>query len=286
MPFPPAFITHLQDHTRAPIRKVTRIHGGHINRTYRLTTPGGPFLIKVNSAVHFPDMFAMEAKGLRLLADSHTVSTPSVLAQGNWEDLTYLLMEWIEPGEETPAIYELLGRGLAALHRHSALRFGLEWDHRSWMTQSNTFHDSWPDFFIQERLAPTLSKALERGNLTAEDRHNFEKLYPRIRQLFPEEPPALLHGDLWKGNCIFAADGHPYLIDPNVYYGHREMDIAMTYLLGGFDPVFYHAYNEQFPLEKDWQQRIDLCNLYPLLILTVFGPDYRDRLRRALKKYI
>jgi fructosamine-3-kinase len=282
----PTFITHLQSYTKAPIREITRIHGGHINRTYRLTTPDGSFLVKVNSATHFPDMFATEAKGLRLLADSHTVFIPAVLTQGRWEDLIYLLMEWIEPGEETSATHELLGHRLAALHRHSTLRFGLDWDHHSWLTQSNTFHDSWADFFVHERLAPTLAKAIEQGNLTTEDRYNFEKLYPRIPQLFPQEPPALLHGDCWKGNCIFAADGHPYLIDPNVYYGHREMDIAMTSMFGGFDKAFYHAYNEAFPLEKGWQQRIDLCNLYPLLILTVLGPDYRDRLRSALKKYI
>ena len=289
-----AFLLHLQQLLRQKaligentvIREVTRIYGGYINRTYRLTSTETSFFVKVNSAPHFPHMFASEAAGLQLLADSRTVSIPAVIAHGQWEDLTFLLMEWIEPGQENAGTFQLLGHQLAEMHRHSALRFGLDRDHTAWLTQSNTFHDNWADFFIEERMQPTLRLAMEKGYLDTNDLHSFEKLYPRVAELFPDEPPALLHGDLWKGNCLTAADGRPYLIDPVVYYGHREMDIAMTLLFGGFDETFYSEYNSHFPLAPGWKDRMDLCNLYPLLILTVLGPDYRDQLRTSLGKYI
>ena len=283
----PAFISHLQRLLAgAPIRNITRIFGGHINHAYKLTTDNASFFVKVNSSQDLPDMFADEAKGLQLLADTHTVSIPGQIAHGHFEDLTFLLMEWIEPGSGSPALHLLLGRQLAAMHRHTNPSFGLEWDHHSLLTQSNKPHQHWSDFFIHERLRPTLTLAIKKGYLTIADQNNFEKLYSRIPQIFPQEPPALLHGDLWKANCIFGADGQSYLVDATPYYGHREMDIAMTSFVDSFDDAFYAAYNEAYPLEKDWEQRIDLCHLYPLLILTTLGPDYRDRLRTALKKYI
>jgi fructosamine-3-kinase len=224
----PDFILHLQGllGEGTIIRDVTRIYGGYINRTYRLSATTGSFLVKVNSAEHFPEMFASEAAGLQLLADSRTVSIPAVIAHGRWEDLTYLLLEWIDTAETPPpGTMALLGRQLAEMHRHSAPRFGLSWDHKAWLVQSNAFHDGWTDFFIRRRLQPTLMLAMEKGNLTMEDDRKFRHLYTKIPELFPREPPALLH-------------------------------------------------------------RIDLCNLYPLLILTVFGPDYRDQLRAALARYL
>ena len=270
----------------APILDITPISGGHINRAYKLTTDSDTFFVKVNSSQRFPDMFDYEAKGLQLLAHTHTVNIPKQVAHGHFEELTFLLMEWIEPGKETPAHYIRLGRELAAMHRHTQSFFGLQWDHHSLLLQSNSPHQLWANFFIHERLQPTLALAIKKGYLTIADQNDFDRLYLRIPQLFPEEPPALLHGDLWKGNCLFGADDRPYLVDASPYYGHREMDIAMTRFFQGFDKTFYTAYNEANPLEKGWEQRVDRCHLYPLLILTTLGPGYRDRLRTALKKYL
>ncbi|HEY4207644.1 MAG TPA: fructosamine kinase family protein [Puia sp.] len=281
------FIAHLQTLLGdTAIIDVTRIHGGHISRAYRLKTTNASFFIKVNAAEHFPDMFASEAAGLSLLADSHTVSIPKLVAQGEWNDYTYLLMEWVDTIDPPlPGTMELFGRQLADMHRHSSLFYGLSWDHKAWLLQSNKPHEDWAEFFITRRLQPTLASALEKGHLTPADARKFETLYQRIPSLFPKEPPALLHGDCWKGNFLAGADGHPYLVDPVAYYGHREMDIAMSCMFGGFDESFYAAYYESFPLVPGWKERIDLCNLYPLLILTVFGPDYKDRLQAALAKY-
>lgn len=317
MPLADLLIQHLQEVVgqrqgrTIRVRSATRVHGGHSNLAYRLsidhgqpthhgklTHPGKPtphvrpihshkLFIKLNHARDLPDQYASEVKGLQLLADSRTVRVPSVIARGQWEDLTYLVMEWIEPGRDTPAAMETLGRQLAALHRHSTLLFGLDTHGGTpWFPQSNAFHASWADFFIEERLRPLVGLAVEKGHLTPEDRKHFDTLYQRLPRLFPEEPPALLHGDLWKGNVVIGADEAPYLVDPSAYYGHREMDIAMTRLFGGFDDAFYAAYNETYTLQPDWKDRVDLWNLYPLLILTVLGPDYRQRLREALHRYL
>jgi len=280
-------ITYLQRFIGdAPIHSVERVFGGHISHAYKMVTGGGSYFVKMNLAGSFPHMFDDETRGLQLLADTHTVTIPRQMAHGHFEDLMFLLMEWIEPVNESAAHYIRLGGELAALHRHSQSVFGLEWDYRGMLLQSNKPHEQWADFFIYERLQPIVELAIKKGYLTIADEKDFEKLYIRIPQLFPEEPPALLHGDLWKGNCLFGADGRPYLVDAGPYYGHREMDIAMTRFFSGFDEAFYTAYNEAYPLEKGWEQRVELCHLYPLLILTTLGPDYRDRLRAAIKKYL
>lgn len=114
----------------------------------------------------------------------------------------------------------------------------------------------------------------------------FERLYAKLPSLFPSEPPALLHGDLWSGNFLCDAHGKPVLIDPAVYFGHREMDIAMSRLLGGFEPAFYRAYNDERPLEAGWEERVDLCNIYPLLVhMNLFGGGYAAQLQHALKHF-
>ena len=311
MPLADLLIQHLQEVLGqrqcrpVRVRSATRVMGGHSNLAYRLSidydqptphghpthygqsTHPGKLFIKLNHARDLPDHYASEVKGLQLLANSRTVRVPSVIARGQWEDLTYLVLEWIEPGWDSPVVMETLGRQLAALHRHSTLLFGLDTHGGTpWFPQSNTFHASWADFFVEERLRPLVGLAIGKGHLTREDRNHFDDLYQRLPRLFPEEPPALLHGDLWKGNVVIGADEAPYLVDPSAYYGHREMDLAMTCLFGGFDPAFYAAYNETYALQPGWKDRVDLWNLYPLLILTVLGPDYRQRLREALAKYL
>jgi fructosamine-3-kinase len=107
-----------------------------------------------------------------------------------------------------------------------------------------------------------------------------------MAELFPVEPPSLLHGDLWSGNFMTDVSGHPCMYDPAVYYGHREMDLAMTKLFGGFPEQFYAVYNECFPLEKGWQERMDLCNLYPLMVhVNLFGGNYRKQVEIIVKRF-
>jgi len=137
---------------------------------------------------------------------------------------------------------------------------------------------------VEERLRKQVSIAVKYFSST--ELNTFEQLYVRLDELLPEEPPALLHGDLWSGNYMITQDGNACLIDPAAYYGHREVDIAMTTLFGGFDETFYTSYIEEYPLEKGWAQRLHIFNLYPLLIhLNLFGSGYLGSILSTIRKF-
>ena len=263
------------------------ISGGFTNKAYRLQSTHSNFFIKFNDVFKFPDMFAIEAAGLRMIEQPQTIKTPKVISCGNFKKLTYLLMEWIEPGPATTRSMQLLGQQLAAMHCTTAVMFGTA-THAlisGGLPQSNNEYTTWEQFFIQERLQPKVKLAVERGALTFTDSNDFENLYKKLASLFPVEPPALVHGDLWRGNCVIDNHEQPYLVDPTAHYGYREVDIAMTTLFGGFEKEFYEAYQEVYPLQKGWEERVEIWNLYPLLILVSLGGDFQEQIRKVLKKY-
>jgi fructosamine-3-kinase len=141
-------------------------------------------------------------------------------------------------------------------------------------------------FFAFNRLMPLVKQAYDRCVLEKATVKQLEKLCKRLPAIFPEEPPALLHGDLWSGNYMVGPDGKPCIYDPAVYYGHREMDLAMTRLFGGFDTRFYYAYEHIHPLAKGWQQRIGICQLYPMLVhALLFGGSYADSIKGVLNEW-
>jgi protein-ribulosamine 3-kinase len=235
-----------------------------------------------------PRMFEYEASGLEAIKSSEAIATPEVILYSEFNNYSFLILDWIETKMGTAESARLLGLQLAAMHRCTVQHFGFK--HNNYMgslPQLNTRHTTWTNFFIQQRLQPIVGIALNKKLLTAADADNFEKLYHRLPQLFNEEAPALLHGDLWSGNYLINIKDKPYLIDPAVSYGHREFDIAMTTLFGGYAKDFYQAYNEAFPLARGWQQRLDLWNLYPLLLhLNLFGKSYINRVKSALQHYL
>ena len=263
------------------------VGGGSINDAYRLETNEGPFFVKVNRADRFPSLFAAEADGLARLRAAGSIRVPEVIATGEDHDDTYLLMEFIRPGSAEKARWDLLGRSLAALHRHTRPLFGLERDNYiGSLEQVNTPRSDWASFFIHCRLEPLVKRARDRKRLDGGAVFRFERLYGRMDDLFPREAPALLHGDLWHGNFLFDAEGVPVLVDPAVYYGHREMDLAMLHLFGGTDPRLFDAYMDAWPLEQDWEERVDLCNLYPLLVhVNLFGGGYVAQVEAVLKRH-
>ncbi|MBL8002645.1 MAG: fructosamine kinase family protein [Flavobacteriales bacterium] len=269
------------------IERHVPVGGGSINDAYRLDTDSGRYFVKVNSADRFPSLFASEADGLMRLAATGTLRTPDVFALGEDHDDSYLLLEHIDAGPKDRGSWERLGRGLAALHRHQGSSFGLDRpNHIGTLTQVNTPAATWPEFLVQARLEPMLKLARDKRRVEGGLVQRFERLFNRLGELFPEEPPALLHGDLWSGNVLCDTSGGPVLIDPAVYYGHREMDVAMTRLFGGFDPAFLGAYMDERPMEPGWEERMDLCNLYPLLVhLILFGEGYAAQVRTALGRY-
>lgn len=270
------------------IQIVSPVSGGDINAAYCLQTNAGKFMLKLNSKSAFPGMFKCEAEGLAAIRNTQSIAIPQVILQFDYEDDSCLLLEWIEAIRATPEASAQLGRELAAMHKHTAPQFGFDTDnYMGSLPQSNRKHDSWAVFFIQERLEPMVKIAINKRLLGHEDALLFDKLYTRLPELFDEEAPALIHGDLWGGNYLIKNDGKPFLIDPAVSYGHREFDVAMTTLFGGFSNGFYAAYNEAFPLVKSWQERVDLWNLYPLLLhLNLFGMSYLGQVKDGLGQYL
>ncbi len=263
------------------------ISGGDINEAYRLDTSRGHFFMKLNSQSRYPAMFQREASGLELLKKHGKLRIPSVIAYGENADDAFLLLEHISSASKNKNYFAHLGRGLAQQHKKTAKYFGLEEDNYiGSLAQINRKHEKWPEFFAEERLRRQMRMARDRGLADPGLSRALESLFRRLEEIFPEEPPALLHGDLWGGNIMSDEKGDPVLIDPAVYYGHREMDLGMSRLFGGFSPDFYEEYQREYPLEKGWQQRIEICNLYPLMVhVNLFGGAYLASVKSILKKF-
>ena len=263
------------------------IGGGSINEACRLEWAGESYFVKWNSAGKFPQMFEKEAAGLKILKETACINVPEVLFVDKNETDAFILLEYIQKSETNSGFWNIFGKQLADLHRNSSSLFGLETDNFiGSLHQCNYQMTSWSDFFVQQRLQPLVKIARDNQRLDRSHMLQFEKMFVKMDRMFPVENPALLHGDLWSGNFLCNTSQNPVLIDPAVYFGHREMDIAMSKLFGGFDKQFYFAYHEHYPLEKGWEKRLDLCNLYPLLVhLNLFGSSYLHDIESVLKYF-
>lgn len=284
MTLPTEVRSDAEEKLKVTIRHFNPVAGGCINNGGRLTTDGGSFFfIKWNSLEKFPSMFEMEAKGLRLLKQHGSLEIPQPVAYGKVNALQYLVLEWMGGERRSKEFWPRLGTGLAALHRNTSKSFGLDHDNYiGALPQSNKPTSGWPTFFAQQRIEPQL-KMLKAD---AAMRRSFERLLSRIGEIFPPTVPALLHGDLWSGNLIVGTDGLPCLIDPAVHYGHRESELAFTRLFGGFDTSFYDAYDEVFPLDPGFEERVEILNLYPLLVhANLFGGHYVQEIRAILRPW-
>lgn len=261
--------------------------GGCINETGILTTSHGQFFLKWNSRARFPDMLRREQLGLQLLKKSSPLHVPEVVVAGETQAHQFLVLECINAGAKKPSYWQDLGRGLAVQHKRSNSSFGLDHDNYiGSLYQSNASNDSWIDFFIQERLEKQLDLMKLNGYRSSRLDAQFKALYQRLPKILVNEPPALLHGDLWSGNVMVNARGMPCIIDPAVYYGNREMDLAMTQLFGGFPSDFYDAYREINPQEDDFARRCEIYNLYPLLVhVNLFGGSYLTQVQAVLDRY-
>lgn len=282
-----------------PISYVVPVSGGDINKCYQVVAGGAHYFLKVNDANALPHVFVHEREGLRLLSTANQlvsedkaplagVFVPQCYIAGQYGNDAYLLMEWLNRGERTTASMEHLGRALATIHHVKDDLYGLDYDNYFGSSkQSNARHDKWSDFFIEERLAPQVKKAYENGLIDGQTVDGFSALFNKMEDLYPDEGASLVHGDFWGGNYMVCEQEIPYFIDPAVYYGHREVDLAMSRLFGGFSDEFYDSYHAHYPLQMGWKGRLDLWNLYPLLFhLIAFGPSYRGQIISALKKYL
>jgi fructosamine-3-kinase len=262
------------------------LSGGDINTSAQVFSSEGVFFIKWNHADR-QDMFETEACSLDILRQTEALYIPQVVGYGKELDKSYLILEYIDPGNPAKNYWETLGQALAVLHSHTQPKFGLQFNNYiGSLPQSNTLTASGISFFFEQRLLPQAGMALYKGLLAKQAYDALFRLYDRLPQIFPHERPALLHGDLWSGNVMVTETGQPALIDPAVYYGFRESDLAFTKLFGGFDQRFYSAYNEAFPLEDGFDDRVAIYNLYPLLVhVNLFGSGYVSGVERVLKQF-
>lgn len=288
-----SMVEHLQQRftdffsSQTVIHRTESVTGGDINQAFMLDTSKGKFLVKLNAAMFGLDMFEKEARGLMHLADTGALKVPRPLFDGKFHQQIFLIIEFIERGTPEPDFWEDFGEGMARLHYNTREGFGFEYDNFiGRLHQSNTQHASWSSFYAAERILKLSQKAHEKALLEKNHVTLAENVCARLQDIFPDERPALLHGDLWNGNFICGANGRAAIFDPAMYYGCREMDIAMTHLFGGFDQKFYNSYNYHFPLVPGWESRIELCQLYPLLVhLVLFGGHYRNEVVEVLGKY-
>jgi fructosamine-3-kinase len=270
----------------AQVKSASLIAAGNHNQGVRLDTSEGIFFLKLNFD-HEKDILAKEAEGLQKLRKSTFLKVPETFGLGRVGDYNYLLSEFIPSSRQQLDYWENLGLGLAQLHLNTSRLFGFGSDNYiASLHQKNHQFDSWLSFFIEQRLEPMLGKAYFDRLIPLDFLKKFQAIYPRLDSIFPKEKPALLHGDIWSGNVICDREGLPCLIDPAVYYGHREMDIAFSRLFGGFDSRFYEAYDSIVPLEPDFESRMGIYNLYPLLVhLNLFGTAYLPGIEKIVKRF-
>ncbi|HET7627466.1 MAG TPA: fructosamine kinase family protein [Bacillales bacterium] len=269
------------------LETVKPVYGGDINEAYYVkATSGATYFIKLNPKMP-ADFFQHEAEGLRLLAETGTAAVPEVLFHGAVDGTAVLVLEWIGGGK-TAETEERLGREVAELHRSFGEAFGLASDNYiGTFAQQNGWHRDWIVFYRDYRLLPQLELAERKGRLTAGRRKQLETVMARLDHWIPNDvKPSLLHGDLWGGNWIVGENGRPYLIDPAVFYGDHELELAFTELFGGYSRNFYASYRETFPLTDTYEDRRELYQLYYLLIhLNAFGESYGGAVDRVLAKY-
>lgn len=262
--------------------------GGSINESFKLVTTHGNYFLKRNDAKQFPGMFEKEAEGLKMLRTFSSFKVPEVILHGTSINSGFLIIEYLQKENKTQTFWQNFGRSLAHMHKQTHAQFGMGHDNYiGSLKQSNSFKNSWADFFVSERIVPLVASANEKGRLDIDTVKMFEKLCYKIPELFPNEVPALLHGDLWSGNYFCSNSNTPCIFDPAMYYGNREMDLAMMQLFGGFHIDTFKAYQEIYPLESKWKERVDLCNLYPLLVhVNIFGGNYVKQTKQIVAKFV
>ncbi len=263
------------------------IGGGSIaNSSLVETDKGNKYFLKSYVGVN-KSILSNEANGLKELRKAEAIKIPQII----YVDETYLLLEFIETGNKKKKFSENFGRSFAQLHKYTAKDFGFFENNFIGATPQKNLplSQNWEEFYWENRLLFQIKIAEKKNRIDKsfiKEFVNLEKKYPNIMGS-TKELPSLLHGDLWSGNYLISIYGEPVLIDPAVYYGSREADLGMTHLFGGFDKDFYKAYNEAYPLEDDYQYRIDIYKLYHVLNhLNLFGASYYSQALSIIKSYL
>ena len=267
------------------VYEIQSVGGGCINDAYKVITGSGNWFLKINEP-EFEGMFECEQQGLELLRSTGEIFVPEPLGSGRFDNgKIFFLMEFVEEAPKEPDYWKNFGRQLARMHKYSNNKFGLDDDNFiGSLPQYNRFHETWTEFFINERIERQVRWAVENEIMDNTLASKIRDSYAEFEKIFPEEPPALLHGDLWGGNVMTGPEGQPCIIDPAVYYGHREVDLAFSQLFGSFPEDFYESYNKEWPLAPGFEKRKDVYNLYPALVhVNLFGGTYLSMVERFME---
>jgi len=265
------------------------VGGGCISDSRKITTQSGrEFFLKSGNSGN--RMFLCEANGLKELSKAQAIRVPQVIVAAD----DFLLLEYISQGARTNDFFEKFGQSLARLHRFQADNFGFFEDNYIGATPQSNIPDvhearDWTAFYFNKRLLFQYKLAEQNGYVTPRLKTCFLKLESNISHILKgsEEPPCLLHGDLWGGNYLCGENGEAVVLDPAVYYGHREADLAMTKLFGGFSAAFYNAYHREYPLPAGWEYRENIYKFYHVLNhLNLFGIGYLREAEQLLNFYI
>lgn len=276
----------IEDRLSINIRSMSAVSGGDINQAYRIEHSRGVYFVKINELNRFPGMFEKEAEGLKKLKQNGS-TTPEVIDCFEFENFQILILDFIETERSSSEFWDAFALDLAELHKSSDDQFGLDYDNYiGSLHQDNRPAANWEEFFIDRRLRPLIRKGFDQGNLNRNHLNDFESFFRVFSELIPFEKPALLHGDLWSGNLLCGLGQKPVFIDPAIYFGHREIDLSMTQLFGGFNSAYLDKYDDLFPLQPGFENRIQIHNLYPNLVhLILFGTSYLSGIERVIKKY-
>ena len=245
------------------IEHKTQLDGGSINLAWHISGNGQHYFVKLNQREQL-EQFETEALSLHALQQAHCIRVPDVICSGQTVDKSFLVLEYIPMQGESVNGWRHLAQQLALLHRqHEQAMYGFDWDNLLGSTvQPNKWQSNWSSFFSEQRIGWLLQLLLEQGFGFGKIDYLVEQCRQRLQHYQPD--PSLLHGDLWRGNVGFNADA-PAVFDPACYFGDRETDVAFTSLFGRFPDAFYHSYNELYPLDKAFNERKDLYNLYHVL---------------------
>jgi len=276
-------LQHIEKQLNCTITHQQMVGGGCIAQTSTIKTDDGHLYFLKHGFKN--DMFEKEANGLKELRQSQAIRIPEVIAV----DQTFLLLEHVTQGSKSHHFFLKFGHAFAQLHRCTADHYGFYEDNYIGSTpQVNKPYEKWLDFYFNNRLLFQYQLAEKNGHADSSFKsafRNIEKKLPNILE-GSDEKPCLLHGDLWSGNYLADEYGQAVLIDPAVYYGHREADLAMTKLFGGFSPDFYTGYQEKYPLKEGYDYRENIYLLYHVLNhLNLFGTSYKQQAIQLMNSY-
>jgi len=261
------------------------VTSGAANHVFRVKSDSETFIAKM-SKVSKPNLFRYEEESLVKIAETNTVHVPNVIHS----DEDFLAMEDLgyEYKEITEKDWNVFGCEFGEMHRVSNNLFGYQHDNYLGIwDQVNTEDISWLDFFYKNRVSCYFDVGRNSSILTNDDRDGIWNIMEKMRDIVPDQKPALCHGDFWINNIFRTKSGKVYVIDPAVHFGLPEADLAMTQMYEVFPDAFYSGYNESYGLLPGWKDRCEVYQIKELLLMIAQfeHADSVKKLRELIRKY-